>query len=73
MKNESIDKILVELDVTKQLILKFRDSGKIPDHRHNRGGTTGRCTADERTKCQKAQMCCCFQRLNERIENDARP
>ncbi len=31
MKDESIDKILEELDKTRQFILKFRDAGKIPD------------------------------------------
>lgn len=31
MKNESIDKILNELDRTRQFLVKFRDTGKMPD------------------------------------------
>jgi Mor family transcriptional regulator len=31
MKNEPVDKILQELDKIRQFLLKFRDTGKIPD------------------------------------------
>jgi hypothetical protein len=31
MKNESIDKILDELERTRQFLMKFRDTGKMPD------------------------------------------